>query len=87
MNCQKNDIAVIVRMLPGAEPWEQQYIGRAVKCIALERYKNAPAWEIYPELDMVFNGCIFKIASVIDYCLQPIRGLPVTKEIREELTA
>jgi hypothetical protein len=96
MNCKPGDLACIVRV-PACEPsidmpLREQLIGKFVRCVSLELGTTGvlDVWKIREpiRIELPVGNFMLKIdlAAIEDFCLQPVRGVPVHDEQLDEVT-
>lgn len=97
MNCKSGDLAIIV-----ASSHSPENIGRIVEVVRpavrnLEFHKDAPdthAWIVKADRPLVRHHYLTKerlpdscVRPYLDDCLRPVSGLPITDDIKDEVTA
>jgi hypothetical protein len=96
MNCKPGDLACVVR-LPECEPvlraaLQEQVLGRVVRVVALashapETWTLAEPFTVDLPISWLAKPFKFELAGLEDNLLQPIRGVPVREEKRDEVLA
>ena len=89
MNCKPFDLAVIVSVpvcqYPEAQAALNQLIGRFVRVLTVA---YGSVWSIEKPITYIdVLGAPEVVDHVEDQYLRPIRGVPVTDEVTEEITA
>ncbi|WP_454825376.1 hypothetical protein [Paraburkholderia xenovorans] len=94
MNCKLGDMACVVR-IPDCAPdvkaaLEAQLVGRFVRCVALAT-ECAASWLIETPIALAVpcwpTTVEMTLTAIEDFCLQPVRGVPVHDEQLDEVTA
>ncbi|MBR8344682.1 hypothetical protein [Burkholderia ambifaria] len=91
MNCVPGDLAVIVRVMPGVNGLafilSRKLIGHVVRVVSVHSNGYVPTWTIAEPILLVHNGHRHRFVGIEDSTLQPIRGMHVTSNIRNEVKA
>lgn len=88
MNCKPGDLAIIVR-----SRFAPENIGRIVEVMRRRNGERAgPQWLVRSDRDLVErweNGWVRLVRQrfYLDVCLRPISGVPVTDDVKDEVTA
>lgn len=90
MNCQPNDLAVVVGIPQSARPEFNEVggklLGRIVRVTALDPWFNQPVWLIEEPFVVTYTGGSVKVEGIGDSVLQPLRNEPDTDEVTTDRT-
>jgi len=97
MNCKPGDLACIVRVPKCEAPIEaalrDQLVGKFVHCVSLGRGDTGAldVWVVRDavrlELPCRWGTLKIDLMAIEDFCLQPVRGVPVHDEQLDEVPA
>lgn len=92
MNCRQGDRAIVVRLFPCIDEirkaLERDVLGRVVRCVVLTTGPTGmPVWSIGEIITIDMGFMTYKVEGIEDCLLQPIRGLPITDDLADEVVA
>lgn len=97
MNCKPGELACVVRLPENCTPelrpaLQEQLLGRVVRVVALDPFATetwtvAEPFTLYLPIACVAGLFPVALGGIEDHLLQPIRGVPVCEEKRDEVPA